>query len=63
MSERYEVRTVEADPSTGEVDFYKDPPEPVYYIYDSVKDRPVPFSNSHDEAQTQRWCADRNSRS
>lgn len=32
---RYEVRTIDADPTTGDIDFHKAPPQPVYYIHDT----------------------------
>jgi hypothetical protein len=59
---RYEVRTVDADPTTRQTDFHKAPPEPVYYVHDTVKDRPVPLSSSHDRAAADRDCAARNSK-
>lgn len=59
---RYEVRTVEADPTSGPLDYWKAPSAPVYYVHDTVKDRPVPFSSSHDRAAVNRACADHNAR-
>lgn len=60
---RYEVRTIDADPTAQDIDFHKAPPEPVHYIYDTVKDQPVPLSSSHDRNTVERNCANRNSRS
>jgi hypothetical protein len=57
---RYEVRTIDADPTTTEVEFYKAPPEAVHYVYDTEKDRPVPLSSSHDKSAVERDCANRN---
>lgn len=57
---RYEVRTTDADPTTRQVDFHKAPPEPVYYIYDTDRDRPVPLSSSHDLQSVERDCVRRN---
>lgn len=54
---RYEVRTTDADSTSGPVDFWKAPPEPVYYVHDTVQDRPVPLSSSHDKGSTDAHCA------
>ena len=59
---RYEVRTIDADPTAGSLDFHKAPPEPVHYVYDTVKDEPVPLSSSHDKSAVERDCASRNDR-
>ncbi|WP_326604279.1 hypothetical protein [Streptomyces sp. NBC_01800] len=59
---RYEVRTVDADPTTKEAEFYKAPPEAVHYVYDTEKDRPVSLSTSHDKSAVERDCASRNSK-
>lgn len=59
---RYVVRTIDADPTSGPVDFHKAPPEPVHYVYDTVKDEPVPLSSTHDKTTADRDCARRNNR-
>ncbi|MCX4571549.1 hypothetical protein OOK48_35095 [Streptomyces viridodiastaticus] len=61
--DRYEIRSIEGDPASGDVDFHRGPLETVFYVHDTVKEKPVPFSTTHDEAAAQRDCARRNSRS
>jgi hypothetical protein len=60
---RYEVRTIDADPTTkGDMDYHKGPVEPVYYVHDTVKDCPVPLSTSHDKTAVDRDCTRRNNK-
>ncbi|MFF9002622.1 hypothetical protein ACF1GW_35635 [Streptomyces achromogenes] len=54
---RYEVRTIDADPTAGDIDFHKAPPVPVYYVHDTETDQPVPLSSSHDREAVDQQCA------
>lgn len=56
---RYEVRTIDADPTSGPVDYWKAPQAPVYYVHDTDRDRPV-FGSYHDKNEADRECADLN---
>ncbi|MGW0577747.1 hypothetical protein ACWD25_17635 [Streptomyces sp. NPDC002920] len=54
---RYEVREIPSDSSTGPDDFIPlDPPAPVYYVHDTVRDRPV-FGGSHNRTDIDDRCA------
>lgn len=60
---RYEVRTIAADPTVRAAEFWQEGgPDPVHYVYDTVKDEPVPLSSTHDKAVADRDCARRNTR-
>ena len=61
--DRYEVRSIQGDPASGDVDFHRGPKEAVFYVHDTVKDRAVPLSTTHDEVAARRDCARRNTRS
>ncbi|MGW0575134.1 hypothetical protein ACWD25_04010 [Streptomyces sp. NPDC002920] len=54
---RYEVRTIAADPD-GAL-FRENPPEPVHYVHDTVRDRPV-FGSWHDKTAADNHCASLN---
>ena len=56
---RYEVRTIEADPTSGPLDYWKNPPEPVHYVYDNDRERPV-FGSYFNKVDAEADCAARN---
>nr|WSX25531.1 hypothetical protein OG690_38255 [Streptomyces tubercidicus] len=58
---RYEVRTIEADPTSGPVDYWKASSVPVYYVHDTLKDRAV-FGSSHDRSQAEEQCEELNAK-
>lgn len=53
---RYEVRTIKADPTGRPDEFWKNPPEPIYYVHDNDRGRHVHGSYT-DKTEADRRCA------